>query len=231
MVFCMLRSFCFVLALLLFSPVAFSQSNELRGRVVSVADGDTVTVLDNSNTQYKIRFNGIDAPESKQDFGQVSKRHLSDLVFGKDVTVRWSKKDKYGRIVGTVFVGGTNVNLEQLRAGLAWYYRQYASDVPQENRQAYERAEADARAAKIGLWQQPNPQPPWEFRHPDQASTNQPTQQTRQQSGKIIGNKNSQIYHLSNCPDYSKSAEKNRVYFESEAEAQRAGFRKARNCP
>ncbi|MEP7338569.1 MAG: thermonuclease family protein [Acidobacteriota bacterium] len=185
--------------------------------------------MDGSNTQYKIRFNGIDAPESKQDFGQASKRNLSALVFGKDVVVTWRKIDRYGRIVGTVMVGSVNANLEQLRAGLAWYYRQYSADVPAENRQLYERAEAEARTARRGLWQQQNPQPPWEFRHPNQSvSTPAPGSQA---SGRIIGNRNSQIYHLPNCPDYQKTTEKNRVYFETEAEAQRAGFRKARNCP
>ena len=92
--------------------------------------GDTLTVLDSQNQQRKIRLNGIDAPESGQDFGQVAKRNLSDLAYGKEVSVVWSKTDKYGRIIGTVFVGSTNVNLEQLKAGLAWFYRQYAGDVP-----------------------------------------------------------------------------------------------------
>ncbi len=226
----LLRPFSLALALFLLSSAANAQSNELRGRVVSVADGDTITVLDSSNTQHKIRFNGVDAPESKQDFGQVSKRHLSDLVFGKDVVVRWAKIDKYGRIIGTVMIGSTNANLEQLRAGLAWYYKDYERDVPPENRQTYAQAEAEARAGRRGLWQQPNPQPPWEFRHGSDESLPS-IGPGSSATGRIIGNKNSQIYHLSNCPDYSKSAEKNRVYFETEAEAQRAGYRKARNCP
>jgi hypothetical protein len=141
--------------------------------------------------------------------------------------VRWSKKDKYGRIVGTVMIGSTNTNLEQLRAGLAWYYKQYERDVPPENRQVYERAEAEERTAQRGIWQQPNPQPPGEFRHGGEESS-APTSQV---SGQIIGNRNSHIYHLSNCPDYQKTGEKNRICFNGEAEAQRAGFRKARNCP
>src|SRR5438045_2771120 len=85
-----------VLAVVAVALATMAQSSELRGRVVSVADGDTITVLDASNTQHKIRFNGIDAPEHNQDFGQASKKHLSDLVFGKDVVVKWSKTDKYG---------------------------------------------------------------------------------------------------------------------------------------
>ena len=197
--------------------------------MVAVADGDTITVLDASKTQFKVRLNGIDAPESSQDYGQVSKKHLADLVFGKDVVVLWNKRDKYGRVVGTVMVGSVNVNLEQLQAGLAWYYRQYAGDVPAENRATYERAEAEARSAKRGLWAQPNPLPPWEFRHGAQPPASGTT--TQASSGKIIGNRNSMIFHLPTCPDYSKTAEKNRVYFNSVEEAEKAGFRKARNCP
>lgn len=221
------KQLIFAVGLIAFSVVGVC-AQELRGRVVSVADGDTITVLDSTNTQHKIRLNGIDAPESKQDFGQVSKRNLSDLVFGKDVTVRWSKMDKYRRIVGTVFVGGTNANLEQLKGGFAWYYRQYERDVAPDLRNAYERAEADARAARRGLWSQPNPQPPWEFRHPEQAAA--PAQPTNE-AARIIGNKNSMIFHAPNCPDYNKVSERNRVYFGNEAEAKRAGYRKARNCP
>jgi hypothetical protein len=176
-----------------------------------------------------VRMNGIDAPESSQDFGQASKRNLSALVFGKDVAVEWRKRDKYGRIIGTVLIGSTNANLEQLRAGLAWYYRQYAGDVPPENRPVYDRAEMEARQARRGLWQQANPTPPWEFRHPEQSTA--PAQPTNQASGKIIGNRNSNIYHRADCPDFNKVSEKNRVYFETEAEAERAGYRKARNCP
>jgi endonuclease YncB( thermonuclease family) len=202
-------------------------SQTIKGRVVAITDCDTLTVLDGQNQQQKIRLNGIDAPESSQDFGQVSKRNLSSLVFDRDVVVEWRKKDRYGRIVGTVKVSATNANLEQLKAGLAWYYRQYAGDVAPELRPIYDRAEADARAGKRGLWARPNPQPPWEYRHPDQSS---PTP-TSQPSGKIIGNRNSSIYHLPNCPDYNKVSERNRIYFGTETDAIKDGFRKARNCP
>lgn len=206
-------------------------AEELRGRVISISDGDTITILDAARQQHKVRLNGIDAPEKDQDFGQVSKKHLSDLVFGKDVAVLWSKKDKYGRIIGTVMLGSTNVNLEQLKAGLAWYYRQYAGDVPAVNRESYERAELEARRAGRGLWRQSNPTPPWEFRHPGQPSTPTSTGVPRPTSGKIIGNQNSHVYHRPDCPDYGKVSERNRVYFNSAEDAERAGFRQARNCP
>jgi endonuclease YncB( thermonuclease family) len=87
------------------------------GKVVGVHDGDTATVLDADKTQYKVRFNGIDAPELKMDFGQKSKQNLSDLIFGKEVTLVFGKKDKYGRLVGNIFINGKDINLEQIKTG------------------------------------------------------------------------------------------------------------------
>ena len=207
---------------------ASARADELRGKVVSVSDGDTITVLDNNRVQHKIRLNGIDAPESSQEFGQASTRNLSSLIFGQEVVVTWQKIDRYGRLVGNVFLGGKDINLEQLKAGLAWYFRQYEREVPSNRRATYAAAEAEARQARRELWSQPSPPPPWEFRHPDKAlspATNQPL------SSKIIGNRNSNIYHRPDCPDYNKVSEQNRIYFGSEIESERAGFMKARNCP
>jgi len=91
---------------------------DLSGRVVSVADGDTITVLDGGNRQIKIRLHQIDAPEKKQDFGQASKQSLSDLVYGKEVRIEVADTDKYGRTVGKVWIGGTDANLEQVKRGI-----------------------------------------------------------------------------------------------------------------
>lgn len=95
----------------------------LEGRVVGVADGDTITVLGAGNRQTRVRLQGIDAPESRQAFGQASKRNLSDLVFDKQVVVEYEKTDSYGRTLGKVVAFGRDVNLEQVRAGLAWHYK------------------------------------------------------------------------------------------------------------
>lgn len=134
------------------------------GKVVGVHDGDTATVLDADKTQYKIRFNGIDAPELKMDFGQKSKQNLSDLIFGKEVTLVFSKKDKYGRFVGNIFINGKDINLEQIKAGLAWHYKKYAGEQSKKDRIAYSNAEDKAKAARIGFWSMPNPSPPWDYR-------------------------------------------------------------------
>lgn len=136
----------------------------LEGRVVSIADGDTITVLDSSNTQHKIRLAGIDAPEKKQPFGIISRQHLGDLVFSKQVRVEWSKLDRYGRIVGKVLVGNTNACLEQLKAGLAWHYTKYEKEQPPADRVSYKKAEEEARGARLGLWRENGPVPPWEWR-------------------------------------------------------------------
>ncbi len=91
----------------------------LTGKVVKVADGDSITVLDNTNTQHRIRLQGIDTPERKQAFGNASRKHLASLVAGKTVTVKWGKRDRYRRIVGFVIVDGNDMNLVQLKAGTA----------------------------------------------------------------------------------------------------------------
>ena len=128
------------------------------GVVVRVADGDTITVLDDSKKQHKVRLVKIDAPEKAQAYGQASKKHLSSFVAGKAVTVEYEKKDQYGRILGEVFVGELNVNLQMVKDGMAWHYAYY------DNTPSYTEAEKEARAKKLGLWQDPNPVPPYEFR-------------------------------------------------------------------
>ena len=136
----------------------------IKGRVVRVSDGDTIVVLDAKKVQHKIRLAGIDAPESKQAFGQVSKQGLADLVANKTVTVETNKKDRYGRLVGKVLVGNQDVCLSQLELGLAWFYRQYQNELSDADRKLYEDAEATAKDLKLGLWRDPAPVPPWEFR-------------------------------------------------------------------
>ena len=98
-----------------------AQADNLVGKVVHVADGDTLTVLDDAKTQHKIRLAGIDAPESKQAFGQVSKHSLADQVAGQVVAVEWDKVDRYGRKVGKVILGSQDANLRQIQLGLAWH--------------------------------------------------------------------------------------------------------------
>ena len=165
--------------LALLSAFTFSVSclagDVIQGRVVSVSDGDTITVLDADHQQHKIRLSGIDAPEKAQSFGQRSKENLSQLIFGRDVAVEWRKKDRYGRTVGKVMVAEPacreaacpkilDACHAQIIAGMAWWYRQYAKEQESGDANRYEQSELEARARRIGLWSDPQPTPPWEWR-------------------------------------------------------------------
>ncbi len=153
--------------LLLFLAVSipiFAQAEIINGKVVGVSDGDTITILDSSNTQYKIRLSGIDSPEKKQAFGQKSKENLSRLVFAKIVDADCSKKDRYQRFICKITVNGVDANLEQLKDGFAWHYKAYQRDQIESDRQLYANAEDVARDGKKGLWSEANPIEPWEFR-------------------------------------------------------------------
>ena len=136
----------------------------LAGRVVGVHDGDTLTLLVDGNRQVRVRLAGIDAPEHDQPFGQRSRQSLSELAFGRTASVAAQKTDDYGRTVGTVTVGRVNVEAEQVRRGLAWVYRQYSDDA------RLLALEAEAKAARRGLWADANPPPPWAWRHGEKAA-------------------------------------------------------------
>jgi endonuclease YncB( thermonuclease family) len=128
-------------------------------RVVGVQDGDTVTCLDESNQQQKIRLAGIDAPELGQDYGKESREALAAMVFGKTVEVYDQGRDENGRWIARVVVDGVDVNQQMLATGSAWHYTAISSD------QALAALQSQAQAQKVGLWSQPDPIPPWQFRH------------------------------------------------------------------
>lgn len=139
--------------------VTLAQAQErVRCQVVGIADGDTLTCLTADKTQIKTRLARIDAPEKRQPFGQRSRENLAGMVFDREVELEMHATDRYGRAVATVWLGKQDVNLEQIRAGLAWVYLAYphtAEDV---------KAEAKAKAAGAGLWQEAGAIPPWEWR-------------------------------------------------------------------
>lgn len=154
---------------LLFACVAvllsvFARAETLVGRVVGLADGDTVTVLDSQQVQHRVRIAGIDAPEKRQPYSARSKLSLSALVMGREVAVDWRKVDRYGRLVGTVRLDGVDAGLEQVRIGLAWHYKAYEGEQSPADRMLYAATEDTARRAKLGLWSQSSPEPPWDFR-------------------------------------------------------------------
>ena len=149
----------FILISLFMFSISAGAAEMLEGRVVGVHDGDTITLLLAGNQQLKIRLAQIDAPENSQAFGQRSKQSLSELVFNKTIHVKKEAVDKYGRTVGMLFIGEFDVNREQIKRGMAWAYRKYLHD------QSLIQVEKAARQAKVGLWTDPNPMPPWEYRH------------------------------------------------------------------
>lgn len=150
--------FSFWLLFLLFSMPA--QAETLSGRVVAVSDGDTLTLLTPEKSQVKIRLAEIDAPEKGQPYGEKSKQILSGLVFGKEVSVQSHSNDRYGRVLGRVFIDETDINLRMVEQGAAWAYDQYLTD------QNIKKAETSARESQVGLWalQEEKIVPPWEWR-------------------------------------------------------------------
>ena len=145
-------AFCFLLA----PGLTALAADTITGRVVGVTDGDTITVRTTIDT-IKVRLSGIDTPERGQPFGTKAKQALSGQVFGKDVTINSSGEDRYGRTLGEIIVGGESVNLWLVRTGWAWWYERYAPDDTQ-----LRDAQQAAQQAKLGLWADANPVPPWD---------------------------------------------------------------------
>ena len=152
------------LLLTLLLTQSLTNADTLTGRVVRVIDGDTIVILDSANAQHKIRLTGIDAPERKQAFGTKSKEHLSESVAGKFVLVDYNKCDRYERILGKVLLNDEDMNLEQVRAGMAWHYKKYQKEQTPSDRELYSKTEIEAREARRGLWYDAEPMPPWEYR-------------------------------------------------------------------
>ena len=141
-----------------------THADTLDGKVVRILDGDTVEVLDARKRTHRVRLAGIDAPESKQPFGAKAKRALSSLVGGETLTVDWHKRDRYDRLVGKLMLDGADVNLALVRAGYAWWYREYAGEQSPSDRRLYEAAEKAARRDGVGLWSDSHPIAPWDWR-------------------------------------------------------------------
>lgn len=141
-------------------PVKPSFANEqFTGKVVGVLDGDTIEVMNDGKAQ-RIRLEGIDCPEKNQPFGNRAKQFASELAFGKIVTVQVKTMDRYHRLVANVILpDGRNLNHELVKAGLAWWYKKYSPKDP-----VVEQLESEAKTNKHGLWSNPDPIPPWEWR-------------------------------------------------------------------
>jgi endonuclease YncB( thermonuclease family) len=149
--------------LLVFSGSALADNLNCPCKVVKVTDGDTVNVLDKANILHKIRLQGIDAPERKQDFGRKSRQNLASYIAGLYIEVEYDKRDRYGRIIGKLIRGGQDINLLQIKDGFAWHYKFYQKEQSELDRMLYSLAEIEARNNTIGLWSAPAV-PPWDYR-------------------------------------------------------------------
>ena len=152
-----MKVICQTLLLCLLASPAFSWP----ARCVGVSDGDTITVRADGQSKTRIRLYGIDAPESKQDFGRRAKEHLSGLVFGEVVEIEDMGADRYGRTVAVVRVGDINANEEMLKAGMAWVFTKNCRN---KICVRWRDLEAQTRAQRVGLWSQPEPVAPWMWR-------------------------------------------------------------------
>ncbi len=148
----MIRHLCLAVAFLL--PI----TQIFNAKVIGITDGDSIVVLTEDKTQIKIRLEGIDCPESKQDFGERAKQATAHLCFGKDVRIEKTGEDRYGRTLAFVYINDTCINKQLIIEGMAWHYKQYNNDT------ILAKLEIEARQRKIGLWSQPDPVPPWEWR-------------------------------------------------------------------
>ena len=130
-------------------------------KVVSVTDGDTIKVFNVKYGQVKIRLYGIDTPEKGQPYGKAAGKHLASLIAGATVDIESVTTDRYGRTVAIVWSNEGNINEQMVRAGYAWVYRKYCD---RDFCADWLQLEDKARSSRIGLWQEPSPIPPWEWR-------------------------------------------------------------------
>lgn len=149
-------------AILLFS-LTTSNSAAFNSHIISITDGDTLTALTAKHQQIKVRLYGIDAPEKKQPWGQRSRESLAQLCFDKDADLDVSGHDRYGRTVAVVTCADVNANEVQIGRGMAWVYPQYCK---RGFCQEWRFLEGMARENHFGLWADPDPVAPWEWRHP-----------------------------------------------------------------
>ena len=134
-------------------------SLELKGKIIHISDGDTAHLLTDKKEKIKIRLSDIDAPENKQAFGNKSKENLKSYIYQKNVVVEYKDKDKYQRVLGTIYYQNKDINLQQVKDGYAWVYKKYSKKL------SYHKAEDEARDKNKGLWSDKNPIEPWEFRN------------------------------------------------------------------
>ena len=206
----------------------------LTGTVVVVHDGDTVSVR-TARGLVRVRLVGIDCPELAQRHGQEAKAFTERLVIGREVRVETDGVDQYERVLGRLFVDGTDVNAALVRQGMAWRYERGPAD------RVLVDAERAAKAARAGLWADQAPEPPWQWRREHEVGAGRhagtparrPARQTRRVAlsearGPFHGNTRSHLFHRPGCPNYNcKNCEET---FLTARSAEEAGYRPAGDC-
>lgn len=171
--------------------------DEFSGKVIGVSDGDTIKVLVDKET-IKVRLEGIDAPESGQSYGKKSKDALSEMVAGKNVTVKKTGTDKYGRTLGIVMLGDVDANAKLIEDGWAWHFKKYNDEDRLAN------LEENARHAKRGLWADETPLAPWEFRARQKTPEVAP-EESKDPKMSFWLNSSSGVRHNQRCEHYQKT--------------------------
>jgi micrococcal nuclease len=213
-------NFCIVILILFLINPVFQAGKIFSGKCVGVIDGDTIEVLKEGRA-IRIRLEGVDCPESGQDFSTRAKQFTSNLVFNKVVTVIEKEKDQYGRTVARVMADKQDVSAQLIIAGLAWHYKEYSNDF------VLAELELRAREEKAGLWAVSNPIPPWNFRRGERTNMEEVDASA---TGDLVyhGNVRSKVFHQPGCPDYNcKNCTRE---FQSRDEAIQAGFRPCGRC-
>ncbi|MDT7604053.1 MAG: hypothetical protein QOF61_2050 [Acidobacteriota bacterium] len=228
-----------LLALLLacLPRVARAQNDDLTpfydARVLAVLDGNTLSARNvTTGQQSYVRLRGTDAPELQQPYGAQAREHLASLVMGKSVRVEFKGTDRMGTVEGRVVADGVDINLAQLEAGLAWFHTVYANELSDEQKQLYEEAEKDSRAARRGLWKDAAPTPPWQYRAANKIGEDPRDipQPSAPATTSVVADRRSKFYYLPNCAGYRRVPARSRVRFKSSDEATRAGYKLAPAC-
>jgi micrococcal nuclease len=229
----------FLLLSLIISTNSYSSQSSFTGQTIDVADGDTITVLNQNNESVKIRFAGIDTPEGSQVYGNQARQFVVSKVSGKRVRIVPDTIDRYGRTVALVLINGENLNEQIVARGHGWVYRKYCTA---DYCNDLLKLEETARGAQIGLWADKNPQPPWEWRAEHRGkngngggSGNVSIANTSDvvvagAGGSVVyhGNRKSHFFHGPTCRDYN--CKNCTMIFGSVGEAVGAGYRAHREC-
>lgn len=234
----MKRSFTFVVfnavIPLLFVLPAVSQELTpfVDGTVTAVTDGDSFVIKSDEGKSFHVRLHGVAAPEKQQPFGMESLKKLSAKILGKHLRVHFKLTDNLARALGKVVIEDEDVGLEQLRAGLGWYFTHFINELNDDDRLLYDEVATEAKRSRVGLWSDAKPIAPWTYREAnkineiDQVVPDPP----KAKEPPILGNSKTKFYLKPNCAGYRTVPLRLRVTFDDEMAAEKAGFKIAKGC-